>query len=89
MYITNDDYKKLEWAIDFLVNEITEYHLKDAHPGTKKRVFDAYCVLLNLQKKKAQNNSRQREYIKRKRETDPKYFRSKKDWERYKAQREV
>lgn len=87
MYITNDDFEKIEWAIDYLISEVSDYHLKNAHAGTKDRCFQAYCVLQQLKAKKAKDNARQNAYIKGKRKTDPKYFRSQKDWERYYKER--
>lgn len=78
MYITKDDFEKIEFAIDLLISEIKDYHLQDLHAGTKQRCYDAYCVLQNLKKKRVKDTKRQIEYINWKRKTDPKYFRSRK-----------
>lgn len=82
MYITKKDFEKIDWAINFLISEISDYRLKDSHAGTKSRCFEAYSVLRNLEKKKAKDTARQVAYINGKRKTDPKYFRSRKKLEK-------
>lgn len=84
MYITNDDFERIEFSVNLLAFEAEHGHIK-YHEGTKKRIQEAVDTLEALKAKKAKNNKRQNEYIKHKRKTDPKYFRSLKDWERYEA----
>lgn len=80
MYIKRDEFGWLKYCAKLLMWEELYVRL---HDDEKANVQKALRIIDRLERKREKENERQNERMKEYRKTNPKYFRSSKDWERY------